>query len=393
MAPITPRRTSLPAAIRTSFMMTGGLLVAALATARVDAAPRQSATLSRSSNAIPSSQPATKALYTELLRLHSQTSTAARQIKKLQSEVRSARKDVERAIRVTTSIRNMDNRLKRLIDRLEVYRSVPYARTPVKILTEKLKKLKSSVHGLRRKSDPVEKNTLRPLARRLKSFETSLNKPISTLNQVTRSTDLARARLLSASRLAQKSVSARLALERSSRLVRPAAAAFANTISRLNAEAYAVRRDVYSVRKDFKSFWTVERSLSIMNRQLAPGDKVAGDLDRVFRKRISIKIPLTRKRVSFTTRQILVTPGKVLDIVLKPLEKLAKKALSPVLRKLNIRIQPPKGIAAMSRSLVSLQRNGTKLTKSMDSLERKVDRELRPQFVRLTRLLRNKRWN
>ena len=70
------------------------------------------------------------------------------------------------------------------------------------------------------------------------------------------------------------------------------------------------------------------------------------------------------KRVGFTVRQVIEGPGKVADIFLKPLEKLADAALKPVLHALHLEVRTPRELVAIEHSLDAVGDHMTALTRS-----------------------------
>ena len=371
-------------------LLVGSSLILATSAASLHAGRSNLGRTARS-NAIPSSLPRTRSLDRELADLSSRARTAEKWVKWLQSEVRTTRRQVKSAARVAASIRAMDRRLETLIRRLKTYVYVPNVRTFVKPLIRNLQTLRTTIHKLRKKTDYAEKSVLRPLSRRLKKFEIELRKPIATLASIRSKADKARSALARAARFAVNNVTARHALEQSAREVRPVVYSLSKTIYEFNKQASAAGRKFSSARKNLAAFWTVEKSLNTMSRQMRPGENVARDLDRVMSKRISIKLPGRRsKRVGFTIRQILTAPGKVLDIVLKPLEKIAHRMLQPVLKKLNIRIKPPKGIRELAVALKNLPRVTTDLKRTMSQVESKARRDLSLAADHFTRILQQR---
>ena len=97
-------------------------------------------------------------------------------------------------------------------------------------------------------------------------------------------------------------------------------------------------------------------------------------MDKVLSTRIAIKI--LNKNIGFTVRQVLESPGKVLDVALKPLQKAADKALEPVLSKLHIQIQVPPEIADLPKKFDSLK----SVNDVADAPIAKVENALRPEM-------------
>ena len=89
-------------------------------------------------------------------------------------------------------------------------------------------------------------------------------------------------------------------------------------------------------------------------------------------QRISISFPV---KVSVSVREILEAPGKLLDIVVKPLEALARKALDPVLRKLQFNIELPRELASLAGQFDSL----SSVLASVQSPVTKIEQALQVQ--------------
>lgn len=361
------------------------LVVATLVVATSTAA--NAATRHPTGSAIPANLRETRALDAQLAQLSSECRSAVRKLQQMQRDVRAVRNDLERAAKVARSIRDMEGRLNRLINKLQAYRGVPKVRTVVRTLISNLERLKKSIHSVRKNTDRVEKQALTPTIKKLRSLELKLRKPIASLGAAASNADQSRRALAQAVPTANRLPAARNALEQSSRAVRPTAALLVKAVRGMNTQVNAVQRDLAGMKRTLASFWTVEASLKLMNKQMKPGENVANRLNRVLSKRLSIKLPVPPfKTVGFTIRQILEAPDKVLGVVLKPLEKLADAALKPVFGKLKIQIREPKGLAAMNRSVIQLPRTGASLGRSIASLEAKIQNEVTPLANRFSQL-------
>ncbi len=361
------------------------LSAAVAATMTVMSAPQANA------GSIPSSLPQTRALDADLARLSAEVRDAANRLQQLRREVQSARRDVQRAGQVVKSLDRMDQRLTTLIRRLHPYRYVPQVRTAVKVLLNNLSYLQKSIHNVRVKADQANSKVIQPLASRLRKFETQLKKPIDTLAMLAVTTNQARTKLAQAAAVAQSQSYARRTLEDSARQIRPTVTSLVRTASQVNAEAGSVQRKLNSFSRSLASFATMQRSLSEMDRDLAPGEKVARDLDNVLSKRLTIKLPIPPfKRVGFSVRDILEKPGKVIDIVLKPLEKLANKLLQPVIKKLHLRIKTPAGLDSLSRTLNQLPATANSLQRDLARYESRMQGQLNQQVSEFQRIVQQK---
>lgn len=333
-----------------------------------------------SHSSIPSKLRETRALDAELARLSSESRASASMLYQVRKLVRSARTDVDRARKVVAAIRYMETRIGRLNHRIQPLMSVPKVRTMVRILSMNLKKLHKVLRPIRQKADRFDKQVLSPLRKKLVNFDRKLYVAHSKLVKVINAVGKLRTQLAQSAKLAVKNSSARRTLERASRNMRPTVARLTGTVRSANSKASAVRGNLNSLRSGLAAFWTVERSLNAVSRKLKPSEKVVGDLHRVLSKRISIRLPIPPfKKVGFSIRDILVKPGQILNIVLKPLEKLADKALQPLLKKTKLQIQPPRGLNALARSLDRLPSLSRRLNASINSLERFLTNELNRQ--------------
>ncbi len=122
-------------------------------------------------------------------------------------------------------------------------------------------------------------------------------------------------------------------------------------VSQLNRSLDNVERNFNGLTQKLNVVSRANGSLNKLDRDLAAADNVARELGKVMSMSISIKFPIN---VSVSVRQVLEAPGKLLDIVVKPLEELARKALDPVLRKTNINISLPRELTSLSGQFVGL---------------------------------------
>lgn len=340
------------------------------------------ATVSANSQ-IPRNLPETQAVYQDLSRLKTECDRTITMARQLRSAVASVRKGVDQSIDVTTAIRAMDKRLVKLIDQLKPYHSIPKVRTATRMLSKNLSRIQAQLHDLRVKTDRSETKVLRPTRDRLRSMESSLAGAESRLREMSMTASGWMVNLSQAAQQAQPYALARQALESSSRSTRPITRSAVNAVVAVRSQADSVGYKLNALTNQFGKFRTVGNSLATMSEKMAGGEKMAANLDKALGKRLTIKIPFSKKSLSVTVREILEKPGKVLNVVLKPLEKLADKVLEPVLGKLKLEIQPPRGLAELGNSLVSFETKSRNLTTAIDSLERQLQSELNRQLGQL----------
>ena len=123
-----------------------------------------------------------------------------------------------------------------------------------------------------------------------------------------------------------------MTLEQLAAGARPAVRPFNQILREIDGAGAGVEGELNAVGGQLKQLTRMKSGIDRLQRELAPIARKANDLNRVLNKSLSFKIPFG-KRVSFSVRTVIESPGKVMDIALKPLQKLAQKALQPVLGK------------------------------------------------------------
>lgn len=335
------------------------------------------------SASIPSRLPETRAVYQNLQRLKLECDRSITMTRQLRTAVASVRKGVDQSIDVTQAIRAMDRRLVKLIDQLKPYHSIPKVRTATRTLSKNLTRIQERLHKLRKKTDRCETEVLRPSRDRLKSLEASLRGAESKLREISTTASYWMANMTQAARAADQMQITRQALEANSRAARHVTYAAVKAVRSVTSAADSVGYKLNTVNQYFSSFRTVGRSLDEMSDKMKKGEELAGNLDKALGKRLTIKIPFTKKTLTCTVRDILEKPGQIMNIVLKPLEKLADAALQPVLRKLKLEIKPPKGLAELESKLTSFSSAGRNLQNSVSDLDRHLKSGLTAELQKL----------
>ncbi|TVS18849.1 MAG: hypothetical protein EA424_10065 [Planctomycetaceae bacterium] len=347
--------------------------------------PLLSSTVSHAAE-IPARLSETRALDGELDRFIAEARKSAGTLDGFERDVRAARQDVEKAIQVTTSIRRNDERLRRLIRQLRPYESIPKVRTAVQVLARNLREIQTMFHKVRTRTDSAERNVLRPTAQRLRKFEGDLREHRRKILAMVSDAEQARTRLSQTARIADSQNAARRSLEHAARAVRPRIQSLSNSFAEVNSLAANFRAELSTMRRGLASFWTVQNSLAHMDRQLKPAENTIGQLDRVLSRRVEVK--LFTKTFGFSVREVLETPGKIAGPILRPIESQVERLLQPLLNRLNIRIDPPKGLDALLGSLTRLTTASNKLEQSLKQTEEKLTGNVLRSTQRFQDLLR-----
>lgn len=169
-------------------------------------------------------------------------------------------------------------------------------------------------------------------------------------------------------------------MERSARVARPKTRAISNSVAAARSQADKLAALLVRLARPLAAFEKVGHSLESFEEKIAPAEKTAGKLDETLGKRLTIKIPLSKKTVSFSIRQILEKPGNVIGVVLKPLEKLADKLLQPVLKKLKLEIKAPSGLTELSGQVAFLSSIDAELSRADSELAGRLSSKLDQVF-------------
>ncbi|OYP35822.1 hypothetical protein [Rhodopirellula sp. MGV] len=300
---------------------------------------------------IPSDMPQSRRVETDLGTLQSDAVKLDHELAELQSTVRSAKSSVGDAINAARAIRSMDDRLKKLVDQLKPYHSIPKVRTFARTLSKNLQRIQTQLHALRKKSDECEKQVLKPLKRKLSDLDQGITSSRIKVRTYRANVQSWRTELVALAMESRRIPGASNLFDRS---VGSVSGPIHNVTSKLHEASRRCTAMVHRVNQFasiMKAYDQFERSLNEFEKKLKPAETTVGKLDRTLGKQLSIKVPFSKKTLRFSIREILEKPGEILGVVLKPLELLADKALQPILKKMNLEIKPPAGLEELSRQL------------------------------------------
>jgi hypothetical protein len=101
--------------------------------------------------------------------------------------------------------------------------------------------------------------------------------------------------------------------------------------------------------------------------------KATHEIDKVLKKKLTLKIPIIRKKVSISIHKILTkSVPKIARKILGQFSKLAMKALNPVLKKLKIRIPNVPGLNQIKRELYKMKRGYRNMVRKASVLKKNV---------------------
>ena len=290
--------------------------------------------------------PRTSQLDHELEETQQSIDSLAAKIHRTEQAVESTRKAAENVQLVIKALGQLDSKIGRIKRELESLARLPQLRM-LKPMVKGLDDVHQQIHKLRVKADQADRDHVRPMISRLKNAERTLETKLAEVRQVAVQTQQARQRLAQLrsfveGRGARPAEAA--ALEDVARGVHATIRPVSQMISQLNQFLGKVEGDFDGFAQKLNVVSRAKGSLQKLDHDLAAADDVARELSKVMSKSISITFPV---KVSVSVRQILEAPGKLLDIVVKPLEELARKALDPVLRKTKINISLPSELTSL----------------------------------------------
>ncbi|MCD0463756.1 hypothetical protein [Roseiconus lacunae] len=304
---------------------------------------------------IPPQMTLTRQVDSELGRMQTDLRSLESQLSELQSKVRDARGRVDTAIRVSGMIRSLDRRVEKLIDQLKPYQSIPKVRTFARNLSRNLQRIHEQLHELRKKSDHCERNVLKPLKQRLVSIEQTVMGGRQKLAGYRNGVAVWRSELASLSIQASRLPSVSSKVDRCVGEINPMLRSANRVLHTATENTVSILRQVNRLGRMFTAYQSVGHSLAGFEKKIVPAEATVGKLDNTLGKELKIKLPFSKKYLRFTIREILEMPGQIVGVVLKPFEALADKALQPLLKKLNLQIKPPAGLAELTRELDRVQ--------------------------------------
>ena len=273
-------------------------------------------------------------------------------------DVRSTRKNVDSARLIVRNIGKMEGRVRKLISAMSPLRSVPKVGIAVGATVKTLKKMLPALRKLRKKMMRLDKDALHPTRRKLREFEAVL---VATRRKL--------GRVLGTSRRAQSALAStrQAGLLAGARNVSRSASGTRRSAQQANSNVGNVQRSMQQMRSALNELDKAGRTVSALDRQLRPIERFADKLNRILNKRRTVRLVV--KKVSFTYRQVLESPGDAKDKVMGKLKKIVAKALRPITKrfpKLKIRIPVPpqidQAVTKLKNMTRAMQRTSSQLS-------------------------------
>ncbi|MCC9657797.1 hypothetical protein [Rhodopirellula halodulae] len=335
---------------------------------------------SASAGSIPGDMPHTRLLDSDLAQIQTDCEALRGRLTQLRQQVKTARDGVGHAIDATKTIRSMDKKVKDLVDDLQPYTSIPKVRTLARTLRKNLERIQEQLHTLRKKTDKAEEDVLRPMRDRLRSMEQTIFGAEQKLVAYSRTITQRRQDLQGLVSRARSVPGGVPAAESVSRVTRPSVQTFASGLRNVRQQVDRFGNGLTQLNAPVRVYMQVDQSLISFDKKLAPAEKTVAKLEKTLGKELTIKVPFSRKKLQFSIREILEAPGKILGVVLKPLEALADKVLQPVLKELKVEIKAPKGLEELARELNSLPALQRSMQREADQFQRSLEQQLEQSF-------------
>ena len=302
--------------------------------------------------------PQTSALEREIDLAQQALSSTSSRLARLQSSARDARKKAEEVASMVKRIKSIESQIYRTERQLYSFSKVPQLKM-LKPAVAALKSLRSKVVAVRKKAEQVKRDAIDPAIRKIKAFEAEVYKAKQKVQGALAETNRAEQQIqtlkgyVAQYNYPRPAVSTLESLASTARVTVHPMRTTLQDVDRAGADAESKLKSYATA---LGSLTRLSSGLSKIQSELVPFDKKARSLDKVLSKKFRIKIPFTKKYVTFSVRSILEAPDKIAKPVVKPLTALAKKALSPLTKKLKLNIKPPKEIAEIAAKLDSLKR-------------------------------------
>jgi hypothetical protein len=336
--------------------------------AKVDAGPPSSHRAASRNSASSAQLPETNLLINELQQSDTTLTSLSARTERAEKTTGHAAAIVNATSLVIRGIDQIDDLLIRVTRQLDPVSKLPPTRE-LRPLVANLTQLQKQVHKVRVKGDKVQEQHLKPLHEHLENLEDQLKVSAAELKTGAGAADQARRHLVTLRDVVQSSnvPAADAALDTLSKRTRAGIRPVNAGLKSADDASRAVEDELNGLIRDLSGVTSSESAVRKLQRDLAPVDKAARELDKVLNKRIAIK--LFGKEYGFTVRQVIEGPGKVADFILKPLQVLADAALKPVLHAFKLEIKPPRELAAIEHSLDAAAARQAVVTQSIARVE------------------------
>ena len=325
--------------------------------------------------------PQTTRVRQQLTDIQNSINSIASKASRAEKAVESARKEAQRVASLISTIRRLDDKVGRIYSQLKTLVRIPQLRL-LKPLVENLSHVRKQVHNVRKKADQVNRDYLQPLISKLKSAEKKMEGKVKEIRNAANQTAQANRKLGEFTSYVAGRGYKRIEVQAVEALARPVGSSVnqaRQSISQLDRELGNLESGFNSLTRQLSGLNKAKSAVTKLDNSLKKADKVAGDINKVLSKAITINLGF--KKFTFTVRKVIESPGKVVDVALKPLQKLASKVLAPVMKKVKIKINVPREITAMTKQMDQLRSMASNINGSISKIQRATQKKISQNFT------------
>lgn len=302
--------------------------------------------------------PETTALEKELRQTYKSLNATAERVEKAKKTVTNGRYAAEAAVKMIGQIKPVEDQISRLELEIRSISKIPQFRM-LKPVAKGVTNLKENVAKIREKAEKLRDDKIKPAIKKMKNLEAKLAKLKTGLNLAATETAYAvnHINLLRNFVISQKYPEIQVrTLEALSKTTRYPVSPAQKALYEFDSACADLEKQVNAYKAHMAKLTSLKPGLDKVRSKMKPIDDKVKGIAKVLSKKLGFKIPLSKKEVSFTVRQVIEAPGKVLDIALKPLTKIAEKLLKPLTKNLKFDIKAPKELQKISVQLDAINR-------------------------------------
>ena len=269
--------------------------------------------------------PQTTALDKELRQIHKSLTATTERTKKAKTTVTNGRYAAEAAVKMIDQIPPVEKQVSRLERELSSISKIPQFKL-LKPVAKAMTGLKGKVKTIKERAESLRDKKIKPSIKKMKSLEAKLTKLNSGLNLASHETVSAvrNVNLLRNFVISNKYPAGQVnALEALSKTTRYPVSPAQKALNEFDSACTDLENLVNTYKSMLVNLSKLKPGLEKVKTKMKPIDDKMKSIAKVLDKKLEFKIPLSKgKKVSFSVRQVIETPGKILDIAVKPLTKI-----------------------------------------------------------------------
>ena len=303
--------------------------------------------------------PETTALEKELRQIYVSLGATSGRVKKTKTTLTNGRYAAEAAVKMIDEIQSVEKQIARLELEINSISRIPQFRI-LKPIAKGVTALLAKVKAIREKAEKLRDKKIKPAIKKMKSLEGELTKLKTGLDyaSIETATSVRHINLLRNFVITQQYQDIQVrTLEALSKVTRYPVIPVQSALYEFDSACTDLEKQVNTYKALLKKLTSLKPGLEKVKTKMKPIDDKVKSIAKVLDKKLEFKIPFSKgKKVSFTVRKIIETPGKILAIAVKPLTKIAEKLLKPLTKNIKFDIKAPKELQKISFQLDALNR-------------------------------------